>query len=647
MKKYLLFATVSIMAVGIHAQDKSKAVYRDASGNEKMDQESNNVPIKQIAIPNEKAASTVILGTSSNVYTILGDRQNQVVYNPAINTVGFVHRQNAGGPGGSGIISFDYSTDGGASWTVNPFQLTPGLGGGNGNRYPNITIYNPTANTNPSNAYIVASGPQLQTGVSSGTNGWGGTFRSSSLLSGVNMDEQYTILSTDAVGDNNEWGAAGLYTAANGVVFDATTNIDNAQTNLVADNYSKYFINKGVFNATNNNFDWTVADTVVPTWYSTMNFTAGMLTNVAGLPNMAWSPNGMIGYMVALGAENNGSGNSMWRPYVMKTTDGGTVWNHVFDFDFSTDSILQCYIWPTTSNPSIIRPFFSSYDMVVDANGELRIFAEIASGFSNHPDSLNYTFTAREAGFLFEVATNGAGWDVTFVDSILVDDYMWDTPNALSHFVRPQAARSQDGTKVFYTWLSSLPGLSTQRDFPDVYSVGHEVASGLWTPITNLSAGNNSSYIAAYQTMAVDVIENGSDKDWELPIVYGTAASGGPLTDGLAAAQWNFIRGIGFNQADFTQTPLPNPCSVSIEELKIENNSFIYPNPTNGMIEILLTNVNEFNYTIVDVVGNVIAKEKVVGSKTSLDISNRALGIYFVTIDTEKGSITKKIMLTK
>ena len=215
MKKSLLFATVAVLSVSVFAQDKSRAVYRDASGNAKMDQESNSAPIKQAKVPHEKAASTVAIGTSYNAYSILGDRQNQVIYNPAINTVGFVHRQNNGGGGGSGIISFDYSPDGGANWAINPFQLTPNLGGGDGNRYPNITIYNPVANTNLSNAYVVVTGPQLKTGTFSGASGWEGTFRSSASLTGANLDEQYMMLSTDVAGDYNEWGAAGLYTASN------------------------------------------------------------------------------------------------------------------------------------------------------------------------------------------------------------------------------------------------------------------------------------------------------------------------------------------------------------------------------------------------------------------------------------------------
>lgn len=643
MKKYLLLASAAVFAISANAQDRSKAVYHGTNGAERIDQESNNVPIKVTQVPNEKAASTVTLGTSYNVFTILGDRQNQVVYNPDINTVGFVHRQNDGGVGGSGVVSFDYSTDGGATWTINPFQLTPGLGGGNGNRYPNITMYNPAANTDPANTYVVATGPQLQTGTTSGANGWGGTFRASMMLDGTNPDEQYTNLSTDAAGDNNEWGAAGLFTAANGVVYDVTTNVDNAQTNLVADNYSSYFINRGVYNATNNNFDWTVASTVTPSWHSTMNFTAGALTNVSGLANMAWSPDGLTGYVVAMGADSNASMNTMWRPYVMKSTDGGITWNNVNDFDFSTDPVMQTYIWPLNSNPAIIRPFFGSYDMVVDMNGELRIFAEVAGGFSDHPDSLNYTFGARQAGYLFEVATNGAGWDVTYIDSIYVDDYEWDATNALSHFVRPQASRSQDGSKTFYTWSDSDPTISPNREFPIVRAIGYDVAGLIgnsgWSNQKDLSAGTNADFVSAYQTVAVETIENGLDQAWEIPIVYGTATGGSALTDGLVAAQWNFIRGVGFSLPDW---------STSVNENTLTNSDVsLYPNPTDGVIQVSIAGATDFNYNVIDIVGNTVATMHVNGNNTVIDLSDNAKGVYFVTIDTENGSVTRKVVLTK
>jgi hypothetical protein len=653
MKKYLLLASAAVFAISANAQDKSSVVYRDGSSKAKIDNESDNLLTKPNTAPNAKAPSKVDLGSSFNVYTILGDRQNQVVYNKDINTVGFVHRQNAGstigGANASGVISFDYSTNGGANWTVNPFALTPNLGGGNGNRYPNITMYNPAGNNDTNNAYVVVTGPQLMNSASASANGWSGTFRASAKLDGTNLNEQYTHLSTDINGDNNEWAAAGLYTNPNGDVFDVSTNIDlDSGTDPVRDQFSKYFINKGVFHTNGDSLVWT-ADTLSPTWYTTLNATS-QSTNVASNGNMAWSPDGMTGYIVIMAAANNASANSMIRPYVMKTTDGGANWSNVMDYDFSQNPLLQCYIWNTELNDPLSskRPVFGAYDMVVDNTGELRIFASIGSGSTAHPDSLFYSYSARQSNFLFEVATNGANWDVTFVDSILVDDFEWDAGQQSEFRVRPQAARSQDGTKVFYTWssvdLTLVPG-NIARDLPSVFSRGHNLSTGLWTPISNLSSGTPADFVTGYPTIAVETIEN-NVKDYEIAIVYGTGPSNALLTSALNPVYWHYLREVGFDAADFTESPLPNPCSVSIESVEEESSTAIYPNPTNGVIAIN-TNADNFNYTVINVVGDVVAQNTVNGNTTSVNLSNNAKGVYFVTINTENGSTTQKVILTK
>lgn len=660
MKKNLLLASALGLVVSLQAQDRSKAVSVDHDGQARIDQESQQVPSKPITVPNAKAPSTIAIGTSYNVFSILGDRQNQVVYNPDINTVAFVHRQNNGAAGGSGIISLDYSTDGGSTWTTNPYQTTPNMDGGlsNGNRYPNIGIYNPSGNTDTANAYIVQAGPSLHNTAAS-NNGWAKTFRASAKLDGSDLDETYNFSSTVATtGDPNEWGAAGLYVTANGEAFYVSTNWNNQgaagseDPNFdVPSLYHDYYINRGVFNSSTNKFDWTV-DTITPNWYQTSGdgSLGGVRANCAGLPNMAWAPNGNIGYVVIMGADSNSNQNTMYRPYVLKTTDGGDTWTQFADYDFSTNAAMQCYIWGLNTNQNIQRPFFSSYDIVVDNNDELRIFAEISSGFSEHIDSLNYSFAAYQSKYLYEVATNGNSWDVTFIDSVYNDNFTYDGTNNLSHFVRPQAGRSQDGSKVFYTWLyddSGLNGLN-EREFPDVYGVGHDISSGNWTAYTNLSTGTNAQYIAGYQTLAVDAIENGSEKTWELPIVYGTDISGGTLFDGTGPAQWHFLKGVGFDQADFTTPKTPNVCTVSIDEEEALNNSTsIFPNPTNGIFEIMIANTDNFNYTVMNILGNVIASDNVSGNKTSVNLTNQAKGAYFVQVSTENGSITKKVMVTK
>jgi hypothetical protein len=334
---------------------------------------------------------------------------------------------------------------------------------------------------------------------------------------------------------------------------------------------------------------------------------------------MAWSVDGNTGYFVVLGTWG---ANTMYRPYVLKTTDAGATWTQYTDYDFSNNTLLQCMIWPKNGT-STIRPFFSSYDMVVDSADNLRIFGEIGSGFTDHPDSLNYTFAAFQSGFLFETVTNSTGgWDINFIDSIYIDDFEFDATNGMSHFVRPQASRSQDGSKLFYTWLANDVSFSTSREYPDVYATGHEISTDTWTPITNLTTSvPNAQLVTAYQTMAVDVIENGVDKAWELPIVYATDISGNGLTNGTAPARWNYIKGIGFDQSEFNRTAILDPCAVSVDELTLANNVSVYPNPTNGIVEIKLTDVNEFNYTIVDVVGNVVASNKVMSNRTTINLA--------------------------
>lgn len=647
MKKILLLvSTFSALCANLNAQNSNiKVGIKNMS---MIDNEKNTLE-KPITIPNSKAASTINVGTSDNVFSILGDRQNQVVYNANINTIAFVHRQNAGGAGGSGIISIDYSTDGGVNWIINPYTVTPNGSGSawNGNRYPNIGIYNPIGNTNSSNAYLIEVGPALETGTGSNDNGWAKTFRSSHKLDGTNLDETYDYNSLSTLNDPNEWGAGGLYVNNNGTVWYVSTNNNNSGASPnpaydVADNYSKYFLVKGEFNSTNNNFDWTVVDTISPNW----NITDynGSDYNMGGLMNMAWSPDGNTGYFVAMGSWGT---NTMWRPYVLKTTDAGATWNQYNDFDFSTVPLLQCQVFPA-QGVGTPRPWFSSYDVVVGNDNELRIFVEIQSQSSAHPDSLLFAYTAPQSTALYEVATNGTSWDVTFVDSIYVTDYEWDGTNQLSHFVRPQAGRSQDGSKVFYTWLASDPAFSADRQFPVIHSRGHELSSGMWTPVTNITAGTDAEFVAGYPTLAVDAIENGTEKQWELPIVYGVDISGNSLVNGLNPTQWVFLRGVGFDQSEFTSTPIADPCNiVGINESKVaQTDVSIYPNPSVGRIFVRVPD-GSFEYTITNMLGNVVQTGISQSSIADIELTSLSKGTFFITINNNNNLFTKKLIINQ
>ncbi len=70
-----------------------------------------------------------------------------------------------------------------------------------------------------------------------------------------------------------------------------------------------------------------------------------------------------------------------------------------------------------------------------------------------------------------------------------------------------------------------------------------------------------------------------------------------------------------------------------------KNNLQIYPNPTNGIINIK-TQEQVKKITISDITGKVILKT----TKTKIDFSKQKRGIYFLQIETNEGILTEKII---
>ena len=83
------------------------------------------------------------------------------------------------------------------------------------------------------------------------------------------------------------------------------------------------------------------------------------------------------------------------------------------------------------------------------------------------------------------------------------------------------------------------------------------------------------------------------------------------------------------------------PLSIPEPDSKVFLN--IFPNPSSGMVEIRSTQNGQLE------IFNTLGKTLRISTKThfaeSLDLSKWPSGIYFVTLKTEKGSVTQKIML--
>ncbi len=151
----------------------------------------------------------------------------------------------------------------------------------------------------------------------------------------------------------------------------------------------------------------------------------------------------------------------------------------------------------------------------------------------------------------------------------------------------------------------------------------------------------------------------------------GTNASGTVVTDGAyrvaiqetwnhggantVTTYYNFTKGT--TAVNLTPTTDANfsamtlmwvPASgVGINEISENPEINVYPNPSTGIFNVDLHNVNTIK--VLNTLGALVYQEKVNvdETKTTLDLSSFGNGIYFIAVTNDKGTTNKKIILSK
>lgn len=80
-----------------------------------------------------------------------------------------------------------------------------------------------------------------------------------------------------------------------------------------------------------------------------------------------------------------------------------------------------------------------------------------------------------------------------------------------------------------------------------------------------------------------------------------------------------------------------------VEENELSNIS-IYPNPTNSVVNVNLNDIKALSVMLTDVTGRVISQEFNPTGLIEFELSNQSTGVYFVKINSENNSITKKVV---
>lgn len=140
--------------------------------------------------------------------------------------------------------------------------------------------------------------------------------------------------------------------------------------------------------------------------------------------------------------------------------------------------------------------------------------------------------------------------------------------------------------------------------------------------------------------------DNYSDDLFVVPVVTNRAYNGTNTLYCEKASQW-----ISSTDLFFINTSLPiQPvsCLVDVEQFEMEDGVEVYPNPTNGLVNININDViGNVSIEVYDMIGRLVATENTNASECTINLSDRTEGLYLLKIVNGTQTITKKVLLTK
>ncbi len=480
------------------------------------------------ALSAQPCAQTATVGTSSNAFTNVEGSTNAIAVDNDLNTVVFIHRNNAGVFGGhSGQLRYDISTDDGATWSNNLGVVNPlSVNGTNGARFPQVAIYNPVGNTVPTNAYLSYMAPTV-----------GSTFNGH--VSGVRkLDGTGNTESYNQANNSQAYIPTSMCKGANGIMW-ATDGIFNGT------NYTGYRVYKGVWNGSND-FVWSTNATL----NTPFNTAFSGVAQVADI-NIAFDPTGQYGWICLLTHITPGPAAFSFYPVFYRTTDGGNTWSAPMQVDISQFSCISSNI-----TPGNFATCGFDGDLVVDVNGDPHFLTTICNG--NNAYAIFFGLWHH----MYDITWHNGMFNAMDIANVNAGRGTWGTaPNQVIMDMQPMASRSSDGTKVFFGWCDNSTYLAGQANqTPNLFSRAYDVVNHNWTAVRDFTSCNGATNGAMMlPKMASEVLEPSAGV-YRLAVVHATFTSGDPIL----TANFTFLNNLEWVNADFT---IPQPlASVNIDQ---------------------------------------------------------------------------------
>lgn len=632
-----------------------------------------------------------------SVYSVLISNSKVLNYNRRANAFSFIQRKSptyAVSPSGnsnSGAIVAYIGANMGTQWDSTViWASSTNLG-----RYPQGGIYNPGNQTDLQKCYVVGCGPAI------GGSGWAGNWYASKSLTA-------TVVKNKAGADQQFFANSGTFstsTSPNMIKHDNPRNsflstddgkirsaglLYNDINTSSATNFRGSMISKGSFNS--GAFVWT-PDT----------FMAPCITRTDGSKQvyqkcwMTFNDAGTHGYLVMIGARTGQTlSNRGWQPIVYKTTNSGTTWALVNGIDFNSiyfDSLLNT-LTPVNNNNSII-PFFNvqeGMDITIDKNNKLHIFTTIASTFSDHNDSLdftwtytvngtpnvNYKFTPGKMPYLIDFIGEGSlAWTYKIIDSVGTQarsgvssftTYPWSgsmfplpgPPGLLGpepSEMRLNLSRSYDGEFIVYSWtesdtLQTYGGLKWNEK-PNIKTIALRVLDNSISvnkySITDPNTGfnprvKNNAYFYYVSPQLNKMCLSPSLVSFTVPYTVSNNAA----TDPDAPIDNFYSSAI----MQYTFANIPNGCTINVKELTINKIDFdIFPNPASQQVHVKvnLENSKDIDISLINTLGQIMMHKTHKGyngeNNIDLNLNTIAAGIYFVKVKCGNDENVKKLIV--
>lgn len=533
------------------------------------------------------------VGESGNGYSFILGENTQVSAVSASDgdAIAFIYRQKTSDCDGptvnSGLLRYSVSTNGGTIWNVSPTDLSYpgyqpdicyGLGPVNPDyeqvsRYPNFLLALPPEETTLSGMMGIYQAVVHEKGYPTSTD-WDG------MVTGLvaNLEGPPTVLQEEYLFQKEaQYLPYHLTERVPGEYWSVSWNLELTAGEKAKGNILQ--LNRGLYNENSGKVHWQNAHSIPIEYLKFLQHPLADSSEACGTPSIAFSPDGKTGY-VGLNADI-GEADSVFSPVFLRTTDGGISWSEPFEVDLTRfptliDS-LQAYWTILDSTTGQVIPAGNgipttafSHDLVVDQQGHPHFFCVIGNSAANLQ---NGRIGRPHYGLADDLEM--------YVCDITIDEN--EQPNVLliseqatfrSEFggilaenweadVWIQASRSQDGSKVFFSWTDTDTTGKVGWKFnnePNLITRGLDVNSLQATHRRNWTLDDQNWSGQVYMPKMAPVCLDDS-VTYRLPVVMMEVQNNFPLSSPVS--YWYF-NNISYSAGDFAE-PLRfvNDCELA------------------------------------------------------------------------------------